>query len=84
MVGREGRARTRARPVSKDRVAGTRVAFSKTGGVWIFSTVTGSCLLGLTSVGIFPKSNEEVAYKRGEPRADDKRWGSEELTLGGI
>ena len=28
--------------------------------------------------------SEEVAYKRGEPRADDKRWGSEELTLGGI
>ena len=54
--GEEGRARTRARPVSKDQVAGTRVAFSKTGGVWIFSTVTGSCLLGLASVGTFPKS----------------------------
>ena len=54
--GEEGRARTRARPVSKGWVAGTRVAFSETGGMWIYSAVTASCLLGLTSVGTFPKS----------------------------
>lgn len=28
--------------------------------------------------------SEEVAYQRGETRADDKWWGSEELILGGI
>lgn len=41
---------TRAEPVSKERVAGTRAAFGKTGDVWIDNVVTDSCFLGLTSV----------------------------------
>lgn len=37
-------------PVSRERVAGTRVAFGQTGGVWIYNVVTDSCLFGLTTV----------------------------------